>query len=619
MLDLSRLRVSLAVLTVLGLTQCTLEGVAPDAYDEDGDETFFIEPPSSEPGSDEGLRRCATPPPTTAQQQKIRDQLAAVTAMRGPMLPSLPGSIDIPVAFHVLQTTGGVGFVSQADIDAQIAVLNDSYSGATSGSSIDTPFRFVLSSVDYTTNNSWARMSPGSSAEANAKSSLRVGGPDTLNLYTADIGGGLLGWATFPDSYAGNPSDDGVVVLYSSLPGGSAAPFNEGDTATHEVGHWLGLYHTFQGGCGGAGDQVSDTPAEASPAYGCPAGRDTCGGGGVDPIYNFMDYTDDACMDELTPGQSTRMDDLFDLYRNVASEICDDGLDNDGDGDIDCADSECSASPGCATEYTVIDTIGGLADSSGASQGFQYDTNGATAMKFELSGGSGDADLYVRFGAAPTTSTYDCRPYLNGNNETCEFDPAQSGTYYVMVRAYTTYSGATLTVSAAGATPPTPEVCDDGLDNDGDGDIDCVDADCAADPACAVPTPEVCDDGLDNDGDGDIDCVDTDCAADPVCAVACPGGEHVGTLSSSNRNDYYEYVVALDGLYEASLSGPGGANYDLYLQYWNGNRWRNRRRSTGPDANELISYNEASVVLHRWRVRRRSGSGDYTLCITSPE
>jgi hypothetical protein len=129
------------------------------------------------------------------------------------------------------------------------------------------------------------------------------------------MGGGLLGWSTFPQSYQGNPTDDGVVILYDTLPGGGAFPYDEGDTMMHEVGHWMGLFHTFNGGCGAKGDKVADTPSEQNPAYGCPQNRNTCAGAGSDPITNYLDYTDDSCMFEFTLGQDDKMDRSFTKLR----------------------------------------------------------------------------------------------------------------------------------------------------------------------------------------------------------------------------------------------------------------------------------------------------------------
>jgi hypothetical protein len=213
----------------------------------------------------------------------------------------------INVYFHVITNSSGAGNVTDSRINQQMNVLNNAFAA--------TGWTFSLVQVDRTANTTWYNSCYGS-AESAMKSALRRGTADDLNIYTCNPSGGILGYATFPSSYASSPSRDGVVLLHSSLPGGSAAPYNLGDTGTHEVGHWMGLYHTFQGGCNGNGDFVSDTAAEKSPAYGCPSGRDSCRTkAGLDPITNFMDYTDDACMYQFTAGQDARMDSQFTTYR----------------------------------------------------------------------------------------------------------------------------------------------------------------------------------------------------------------------------------------------------------------------------------------------------------------
>jgi hypothetical protein len=153
------------------------------------------------------------------------------------------GSV-IKVYMHIITDINGNGALSDAKIAAQLKVLNDAYASA--------GWSFVEVGRTVTANNNWFSMGSNSPYEDEAKGFLRRGTGADLNFYTANLQDNLLGWATFPNWYKGDPTSDGVICHYQTLPGGTFSPYALGDTATHEVGHWMGLYHTFQGGCSGS-------------------------------------------------------------------------------------------------------------------------------------------------------------------------------------------------------------------------------------------------------------------------------------------------------------------------------------------------------------------------------
>ncbi|GAA1476006.1 zinc metalloprotease [Nocardioides aestuarii] len=248
-------------------------------------------------------------PITAADQQRIAARTARLLAQQ--RAGGRQQRIRVPVRVHVMAAKNGAGNVSKRAIERQVAVMNRHFAGAESDVAAQTKVRFVLKGVDRFRNTRWHH----DEQTRKYRKATRIGGARTLNIWLVDFG--YLGIATFPWDYRARPHVDGVRVQFTSLPGGSQTNYDEGKTATHEVGHWLGLLHTFQGSCSETNDEVSDTPAQLDATSGCPPDdTDTCPlRAGVDPIHNYMDYSYDSCMDQFTPGQKRRMRQMWRAYR----------------------------------------------------------------------------------------------------------------------------------------------------------------------------------------------------------------------------------------------------------------------------------------------------------------
>ncbi|KAL6790535.1 hypothetical protein J3E68DRAFT_410513 [Trichoderma sp. SZMC 28012] len=220
--------------------------------------------------------------------------------------------IDVSVYVHIVASSQNEtdGYLTDETIHSQLQVLSSDYQPA--------DISFTLKTIDRTINEAWAN---GTDLER-MWSDVRNGSYNDLNLWFIPEFH-TLGLCTVPtagDDLDSALTQDGCTIRSDTVPGGSLKNYNLGKTLTHEVGHWLGLLHTFEGGCEGDGDFVDDTPAQASPSNGCPEGRDSCPDKpGLDPIHNFMDYSYDSCYKEFTPGQVDRMRSVWGAYREWAA------------------------------------------------------------------------------------------------------------------------------------------------------------------------------------------------------------------------------------------------------------------------------------------------------------
>jgi len=211
----------------------------------------------------------------------------------------------IPIVFHVIHKTNGTGNIPDSRIYKQVEVLNEDYqalAGTLGEQGFNVHVRFELAGITRTANNRWF----DDENEVDYKSALGWDQNRFLNIYV-NTASGYLGYSTFPQESTGTVYD-GVVVLYSACGGRNQgeAPYDQGRTLTHEIGHYLGLFHTFEGGCGlgyTEGDLIADTNPEKEAHFDCVA---TTSCGSPDPIHNYMDYTDDLCMWEFTSEQANR-------------------------------------------------------------------------------------------------------------------------------------------------------------------------------------------------------------------------------------------------------------------------------------------------------------------------
>ncbi len=271
---------------------------------------------------------------------QIDQQVANFANQRNLSMLSQSNVITIPVVVHVLHTGQSVGSglnISMAQIQSQIDVLNEDFRllnadasntpSAFQGVAADSEFEFVLACLDPNSNptNGIVRVLTNVNTFRSDLDNVKFnnnGGSNAwpsdryLNMWVAGeiengIGQELLGYAQFPDMLVTQPETDGVVIRTTSFgrTGNVDDPFDEGRTATHEVGHWLNLRHIWgDANCGN--DFVGDTPTQDSPNVDCPSHpHSSCGSN--DMFMNYMDYVDDDCMNIFTQGQATRMQALF--------------------------------------------------------------------------------------------------------------------------------------------------------------------------------------------------------------------------------------------------------------------------------------------------------------------
>ena len=451
------------------------------------------------------------------------------------------GVVNIPVVVHVIYNNSTEN-ISDAQVLSQIDVLNEDFRRTNSDAddtwsqATDSEIEFCMATSDPFGNATTGIVRTSTSVSAfgtNDQMKFSSSGgadawptSDYLNIWVCDISGGILGYAQFP---GGAASTDGIVIDYQyfGTVGTASAPFDLGRTATHEVGHWLNLRHIWGDGSCSVDDFVSDTPTSNAANYGCDVGSSACGS--VDMVQNYMDYSDDACMNLYTVGQRNRMRALFESggYRSsllnssacgdVVAPTCDDGIQNGDEEGIDCGGSNC--------EPCVCDGVD-------VTMTLNFD-NYPSETSWEIVGSGEVVASGGTYGSQPQMSTLNITQCLPegcytvtvfdsyGDGLCCQYGEGsyvvtdEYGNELASGASFNSTSSGNFCISVDNGPDPT---CDDGIQNGNETGVDCG-GDCAACPTC--------DDGVQNGNETGVDC-GGDCAACITCDDGIQNGNETG-------------------------------------------------------------------------------------------
>ena len=526
----------------------------------------------------------------------------------------------IPVVVHVVYN-GSTQNISLSQIQSQMQVLNDDFRRLNGDANnvwpqaADSEIEFCLATVDPNGNatdgivrKSTTRTSFGTN---DAVKSAGSGGSNAwpadkyMNVWVCNIGGGILGYAQFP---GGPASTDGVVCdyRYFGTNGTAQAPFNLGRTMTHEVGHYLNLRHIWGDGNCNADDFVSDTPNAGGANYGCATGNVSCNS--TDMVQNYMDYSDDACMNLFTQGQKSRMQAALAGSRSGLgnSNACG-TTGGGGGGGGGCTDTEVSFTLvtdnyGSETSWSVTNASGSVVAS-----GSGYGNNQTITETFCLADGCYDFTINDSYGDGI------CCAFGNGSYALSGGGVSESGGSF----------GSTETknfcIGGGGGPQPT---CNDGVQNGDETGVDCGGscAPCNTGGGGCTDVDFASDNfegGYGNWNDGGSDCVRS--RTRPIQgsrSVYLRDNTNSSVLTSDafNLSSFEEFTVDFS-YYPYSMEN----GEDFWLQVNTGSGWQTVATwARGTDFNNNTLYNESVTLTgdfgSNFRVRFRcdaSTNSDY--------